>query len=207
VTESEQNIKPTPNIEEPKSIIETEPTSTPPKSEEPKSLIETEPNPKTTAPITTPNTIDQKPASSEETKADPSSAPQKTQNQQGADRPFDEPSSEEHDQIKETKKEAEDAAKVDTSGPGPKSLEEKARETGGTLDAGASGAPAGKMENGDKTAGGDHDDGPQKESHGEGTGEKYVKSSGMKADGGDFDAAKPGAAREADREFYSYSYS
>jgi len=72
------------------------------------------------------------------------------------------------------------------------------------LDAGAGGATAGKVESGSKGVG-DNDDGPQKESHGEGTGEKYVKSSGMGADGGDFDAAKPGAAREADRKFYSYS--
>lgn len=49
----------------------------------------------------------------------------------------------------------------------------------------------------------DDQDGPQKESHGEGTGEKWVKSSGMKADGGDFDASAPGAGREADREFFS----
>ncbi|KFY19090.1 hypothetical protein V491_04593, partial [Pseudogymnoascus sp. VKM F-3775] len=34
---------------------------------------------------------------------------------------------------------------------------------------------------------------------GEGTGELWVKSSGMKADGGDFDASAPGAGREADR--------
>lgn len=32
-----------------------------------------------------------------------------------------------------------------------------------------------------------------------GTGEQYVKTSGFAADGGDFDAAKPGAGREADR--------
>lgn len=44
-------------------------------------------------------------------------------------------------------------------------------------------------------------EGLQKESQGEGTGEQWVKSSGMKADGGDFDAAAPGAGREADREF------
>jgi len=200
----EQDLMTTHNTEEPKTTGETEPTSTPLKSEEPKSTIETEPNPKTTAPMTTSNTTDQKPTSSEETTADPSSAPQHTQKQQGADRPFDEPSSEEHDRIKETKKEAEDAAKVDTSGPGPKSLEEKASETGGMLDAGAGGATAGKVENGGKAVG-DSDDGPQKESHGEGTGEKYVKSSGMMADGGDFDAAKPGAAREADRKCYSCS--
>lgn len=35
-------------------------------------------------------------------------------------------------------------------------------------------------------------------STGEGTGEKYVKSTGMGAEGGDFDAANPGAGREAD---------
>jgi hypothetical protein len=33
---------------------------------------------------------------------------------------------------------------------------------------------------------------------GEGTGTQYVKSSGVVADGGDFDAAAPGAGREAE---------
>jgi hypothetical protein len=42
---------------------------------------------------------------------------------------------------------------------------------------------------------------------GEGTGEQWVKSSGMKADGGDFDASAPGAGREADREFSLLSIS
>lgn len=84
----------------------------------------------------------------------------------------------------ETKKEAEDAAKVDTSGPGPNPLSQEKKDGGSTA-----------------ATGGDGEDGPQKESHGEGTGEKYVKSSGMKADGGDFDAANAGAGREADREF------
>ncbi|RPA98109.1 hypothetical protein L873DRAFT_1836019 [Choiromyces venosus 120613-1] len=37
------------------------------------------------------------------------------------------------------------------------------------------------------------------ESHGEGTGEKYERSTGLAADGGDFDASRPGAGREADR--------
>lgn len=115
--------------------------------------------------------------------ADPSSGAQDTQKHQGADKPTDEPSSEEHDRIKETKKEAEDAAKVDTSGPGPKPLSELKKDGSAGLDAGG------------------EDDGPQKESHGEGTGEKYVKSSGMKADGGDFNAANPGAGKEADRKF------
>ncbi|KAK6350095.1 hypothetical protein TWF696_006342 [Orbilia brochopaga] len=39
----------------------------------------------------------------------------------------------------------------------------------------------------------------ENQSKGEGTGEKYEKSTGMAADGGDFDATRPGAAREAAR--------
>ena len=42
----------------------------------------------------------------------------------------------------------------------------------------------------------------QTESQGEGTGEKYIRSTGFKADGGDFDAAREGAGREADRKFH-----
>jgi hypothetical protein len=110
--------------------------------------------------------------------ADPSS----TQKQQGADRPTEEHTGGgEHDRNTATKKEAGDAAKVDISGPGPKPLSEVKRDGG-----------AG--------AGGD-DDGSQKEGHGEGTGAKHVKSSGVKANGGDFDAANPGAGEEANREF------
>lgn len=45
----------------------------------------------------------------------------------------------------------------------------------------------------------------QGESHGEGTGEMWVKTTGFAADGGDFDASKPGAGREADREFLVFS--
>ncbi|CAM1502817.1 Fc.00g075930.m01.CDS01 [Cosmosporella sp. VM-42] len=40
---------------------------------------------------------------------------------------------------------------------------------------------------------------PEKQSSEEGTGEKVVRASGLAADGGDFDATKPGAGREADR--------
>lgn len=75
-------------------------------------------------------------------------------------------------------------------GPGPRPLEVVAKEHGG--DAGqnnetsSSGAP--KQDTARRDSG-----------HEEGTGEKYVKSQGLAADGGDFDAAKPGAGREADR--------
>jgi len=113
--------------------------------------------------------------------AQPSSGAQNTQKQQGADRPHEEPDHGENQAIKDTKRDAEEAqAGVDTSGAGPQSLDEK--------DKGAAGS----------SSGGD-DDGPQKKSTGEGTGEKYIKSSGMQADGGDFDAAKAGAGREAYR--------
>ncbi|KAK0710268.1 hypothetical protein B0T26DRAFT_679563 [Lasiosphaeria miniovina] len=66
-------------------------------------------------------------------------------------------------------------------GPGPRPLEEVARDYGGDA------AKAARSEDSKST------------SHGEGTGEQYVKSSGLKADGGDFDASVPGAGREADR--------
>ena len=51
----------------------------------------------------------------------------------------------------------------------------------------------------------EEESGGQKESLGStskepGTGTQYVKSSGLAAEGGDFDATKPGAGREADRE-------
>ncbi|KAK7742141.1 hypothetical protein SLS53_004727 [Cytospora paraplurivora] len=82
---------------------------------------------------------------------------------------------------------SENPDKVD--GPGPKPIDEVAHERGGdagnTARESASGAGAGE--------------GPGAASHSEGTGEKYVKSSGLAADGGDFDATKPGAGREADR--------
>ena len=136
-------------------------------------------------------TSSDKPTSSTDTSVDPASGQQDTQKQQGADRPTDSPSSDEHSRIKEAKREAEDAQNVDVSGPGPRTLEERAKEGGNTSGSTAAGSEG-------------DDDGPQKESKGEGTGEKYIKSSGMKADGGDFDASNPGAGREADREFVSF---
>ncbi|KAI1374619.1 hypothetical protein F4677DRAFT_447253 [Hypoxylon crocopeplum] len=87
-----------------------------------------------------------------------------------------------------------EAQKLD--GPGPKPIDEVAREHGGD---------AGKLNEGEKPAESkeeeeeEEEDGPNAKSKGEGTGEQYVKSSGLKADGGDFDATKPGAGKEADR--------
>ena len=86
---------------------------------------------------------------------------------------------------------SENPGKVD--GPGPKPIDEVAGERGGD---------AGKADSKESAGGaGDaDDDGPGAQSKGEGTGEQYVKSTGLAADGGDFDATKPGAGREADRK-------
>jgi hypothetical protein len=95
---------------------------------------------------------------------------------------------------------------VKVDGPGPRPVNELAKERGGDAgnvgaDSGASGADAAAAGAGDED-----EDGPQSKSKGEGTGEQYVKSSGLQADGGDFDATKPGAGREADRRLYPTEY-
>lgn len=85
-------------------------------------------------------------------------------------------------------------------GPGPRPVNEVAAERGG--DAGkvdSAGAGAGSSAAKPDAATGAAEGG---EEESKGTGEQYVKSSGLAADGGDFDATKPGAGREADRTFY-----
>ncbi|KAK5664005.1 hypothetical protein OQA88_219 [Cercophora sp. LCS_1] len=77
-------------------------------------------------------------------------------------------------------------------GPGPRPLEQVAKEHGG--DAGKSGSDSSVNKTSLSKA-----DTVEDDHHDSGTGELYVRSSGLKADGGDFDAAKPGAGREADR--------
>lgn len=87
---------------------------------------------------------------------------------------------------------SENPAKVEGAGPRP--VEEVARERGG--DAGQVEGAGGASNT--KTKEGELDNAENKDS--KGTGEEYVKTSGLKADGGDFDATKPGAGREADRK-------
>ncbi|OHF00594.1 hypothetical protein CORC01_04133 [Colletotrichum orchidophilum] len=86
-------------------------------------------------------------------------------------------------------------------GPGPRPLEAVARERGG--DAGnVEGSAKGGLigEDGPKPdAEEKKEDDPNASQGEEGTGEKLVKATGLAADGGDFDATKPGAGREADR--------
>jgi len=83
-------------------------------------------------------------------------------------------------------------------GPGPRPLEVIAKEHGG--DAALSGSSSDNVGDDKKKLSGDKADGLEREDSG--TGELYVKSSGLKADGGDFDAAAPGAGREADRKHH-----
>lgn len=104
--------------------------------------------------------------------ADPTSGQAAKPKHQGAERPAEEPSGEEHDAIVGAKAAAESAQRP--------------------------GAPGGGLHPGQEP-----ESGPRAPSKGEGTGEKYVKTTGLAADGGDFDAAKPGAGREADRELLS----
>lgn len=83
-------------------------------------------------------------------------------------------------------------------GPGPRPLEEVAREHGG--DAGNIHERKGSLvppRDPNDTSEAPKSDAEKQEDKGDGT--LYVKSSGLKADGGDFDATKPGAGREADR--------
>jgi hypothetical protein len=85
---------------------------------------------------------------------------------------------------------------------------------GGAAGAGAEGLPGASAEGeplGRRTSltahlpGAPGGEGLRRTSGAEGTGEHWVKSSGTKADGGDFDASAPGAGMEADREFSPFS--
>jgi hypothetical protein len=92
----------------------------------------------------------------------------------------------------------ENPVKVD--GPGPKPIADVAREHGGDA-----GSAQREGQTADAAAGGnvegvDEEDGPGAKSKGSGDGTEYVKSTGVYAEGGDFDATKAGAGREADRE-------
>jgi len=87
---------------------------------------------------------------------------------------------------------------IKLEGPGPKPLEEVAREHGG--DAGAVNERKGSLvppRDPNDTSEAPKSDAEKNEEKGDGT--QYVKSTGLKADGGDFDVTNPGAGREADR--------
>lgn len=88
-----------------------------------------------------------------------------------------------------------EAPKLD--GPGPKPVAELAKEHGG--DAGDSTSTIDKGKNDDNDL--KPKDTENDKNENQGTGEQYVQTTGLQADGGDFDATKPGAGREADRKF------
>lgn len=85
-------------------------------------------------------------------------------------------------------------------GPGPKPLTDVAKEHGGDAGNSETKPASGSVDKETKAPESDDPSDPRAPSKGEGTGEKYVKSSGLAADGGDFDASNPGAGREADRK-------
>lgn len=105
------------------------------------------------------------------------------QKEQGADKPTDAPTGGQQDAVKTSKEEAEEAIfkrdPNDHSGE-PMRMHDK---TGGIVS--------------DTSAGNDLSGEAIKA---RGTGEKHVKSTGLAADGGDFDATKPGAGAEASRK-------
>ncbi|OCL04283.1 hypothetical protein AOQ84DRAFT_391649 [Glonium stellatum] len=116
--------------------------------------------------------------------AAPESAAAPAQKQQGADKPSDAPTGEEVEGVKKKKEEGEKALKEDPNDHSgePMHMHE---------------APKTQTERRDSKAGN-----PGGQEHGKeekATGEQWVKTSGLAADGGDFDATKPGAGREADR--------
>ncbi|KAK8248720.1 hypothetical protein IWZ00DRAFT_509024 [Phyllosticta capitalensis] len=116
--------------------------------------------------------------------ADPTSGQQPAQKQQGGDRPGEEPSEDQTDAIKDKMDEGEAAlAKRDPNDHSgePLTVHDGPEKT--------------DQENKQDVSG----PGGAEESQEKGTGEQYVKSTGFSADGGDFDAAKPGAGKEADR--------
>lgn len=120
--------------------------------------------------------------------AAPSSGAAPEVKQQGADKPNVKPKD---DELKDPKEEAEELMKKrdpnDHSGE-PMKLHDSSEKPE---------VPATQEERRDSKLGN-----PGGQEHGKepkGTGEEWVKTSGVQADGGDFDATKPGAGREAER--------
>lgn len=96
----------------------------------------------------------------------------------------------------------DDGALAEPTGDAPRPLSDLAKDHGGsagsTESTSASSGGQGRQ-GGDRSGSGSGGPQAEGESHGEGTGEMWVKTTGFAADGGDFDASKPGAGREADR--------
>lgn len=123
------------------------------------------------------------------TGAAPASGAAPTFKQQGADKPLDAPRGEKEGAVIDKKNEAEEIMKH--RNPNDHSGEPMHMHDGPEK------APTTQEERRNSKIGN-----PGGQEHGKepkGTGEEWVKTTGMAADGGDFDATKPGAGREADR--------
>jgi hypothetical protein len=137
------------------------------------------------------------------------------QKQQGADRPLDEPNAEQTGAVLDKKDAAEDSA-----GSGPVHItsdqqrEELAQKgelphdpndhSGEPMKMHAGGDPEKAVEGESMKQKTERSASVAQEGGGEhgkvkGTGEQWIKTSGMAAEGGDFDATKPGAGKEATR--------
>ncbi|CAI6332263.1 unnamed protein product [Periconia digitata] len=127
--------------------------------------------------------------SSKNTGVAPSSGAVHPETQQGADRPHHAPDSTGVEAVKAKKEDAE--ATMHKRDPNDHSGEPmRMHNAPGDV-------PATQEERRESKVGN-----PGGQEHGtepKGTGEKHVKSTGLATDGGDFDASKPGAGREADR--------
>ncbi|KAK5988769.1 hypothetical protein PT974_10258 [Cladobotryum mycophilum] len=77
-------------------------------------------------------------------------------------------------------------------GKGPQPLEVVAKEHGGNAAFKEDSKPSDPSDSASENN-------ERKSDESKGTGEQYIKTTGLAADGGDFDATKPGAGREADR--------
>lgn len=117
--------------------------------------------------------------------ADPFSGQKPIQKEQGADRPLEEPAGELADAVSKEKAKTEDTQ----AGASPS----------GALPSTGVSDPLGTVA---VNPGPEMDiSGIQTELKGSGTGEQDVKSTGLAADRGDFDASEPGADKKAHREF------
>jgi len=132
--------------------------------------------------------------------------------QQGAEKPIDAPKGQQEDAIKESKLSAEELLKK--RDPNDHSGEPMHMHDGGdkgiaddTSNKGVTGSPGPSMPGMSKIPSTQEERRDSKvglpggQEHGKeyGTGELWEKSTGLAAEGGDFDATKPGAGREADR--------
>lgn len=153
--------------------------------------------------------------------ADPQSAQKPEQKQQGGDRPLAEPSDEQTEAIKNKTQQAQQGQSGENQGQIKRVMTDEERENAQSPDDfpkdpdDHSGEPL-KMHDGSaekgrgqpqEAAGRDRSASVGQEGGGEhgaskGTGEKVVKATGFAAEGGDFDAAAPGAGKEATREYF-----